>query len=113
MTIPPKNSSKGNLSEKKILQAVAPKKKSCRGYKMIWIALQEKVTRNSSMKQKDIEIHHLCLSTNLFDNNNKRGGFLFPNAKDKYFEFVTLYITNVILINNNYSPKWRWLNIHH
>ena len=82
---------------------MAPKKNHAEV--MIWIALQEKVRGNSSIKQENIEIHHLCLSTNLFDNNNKRGGFLFPNAKDKYFEFVTLYITNIILVNNNYSPK--------
>ena len=80
---------------------------------MICLALQEKVRGNSSIKQKNNEIHQLCLSTNLFDNNNKRSGFLFPNAKDKYFEFVTLYIINVILINNNYSLKWRCLNILH
>ena len=93
MTIPPKNSSKGNLSEKKILQAEWHQKKN-HAEVMIWIALQEKVRGNSIIKQENIEIHHLCLSTNLFDNNNKRGGFLFPNAKDKYFEFVTLYNYN-------------------
>ena len=73
MTIIQKNSSKGNLP-----------KKNC-GEVMICIALQEKVRGNSSIKQKNNEIHQWCLSTNLFDNNNKCSCFLFPNAKDKYF----------------------------
>ena len=78
MTIPQKKiHPREPCLEKKSCKQWHRKKKKSRN-----IRLQEKVRRNGSIKQKNIEIHQLCLSTNLFDKNNKRSGFLFPNAKD-------------------------------